>query len=736
MMALSHGLKILDLLRRMGPRWFTFRIAYTLQRKLGLQRRKFPPFRWNEKPLSTWLKPGIPVSLTEYVAYRKQSAIRFFFQGSEQTLYRPLLKKLIAEREAMLMIEVDKISQGIFTFFSDKAFKVGFPPDWHTNVLTGERLSPQRHWTDIDDLAAGSDIKFVWELSRFSFVFKLVRAYWLTGDNHYAQIFWQLVEDWLERNPPQLGPNWMCGQEATFRILAWIFGLYGFSASDQSTPERQATLIAALAVHAERIEGNLKYARSQRNNHALSEGVGLWTIGLLFPELNQAEHWRNLGWRVINEEMSYQVYEDGSYIQHSLNYARLALHHGIWALRLAGLNSYSIPNVLSNKIEKLVNFLYQLQDDNSGSVPNYGANDGTLVLPLNSCDYQDFRPVLASGYYLIKRALLYPEGPWYEDLLWIFGLEALQAPSRLQPKESLAAEMGGYYTLRGHRAWGFIRCATYKDRPHQADMLHFDFWYQGKNLACDAGTYLYNGSIPWRNGLAGTAVHNTVLVDEQNQMEPGPRFLWYHWTGSHLNYRTFSPKKTLEYFEGEHYGYHRLAHPVTHRRAIFRTLDIIWLVIDDLIGTNHEIHKYDLHWLFNVRDCVVDTVSRRISFNDGNPPLRVWFFVLYQNNCEFKAIRPVENKDIDGWCAPYYGSLRPATSVHVVCKNLVSQRYLTVFVPQTDTSVNYTTDNISIRAPSFLLRVYLSPVGTKAIVSQAEWFDFEQNEAETLANIE
>ena len=33
--------------------------------------------------------------------------------------------------------------------------------------------------------------------------------------------------------------------------------------------------------HADRIAGTISYARSQKNNHALSEGAALWTVGLL-----------------------------------------------------------------------------------------------------------------------------------------------------------------------------------------------------------------------------------------------------------------------------------------------------------------------------------------------------------------------------------------------------------------------------------------------------------------------
>ena len=127
---------------------------------------------------------------------------------------------------------------------------------------------------------------------RFGFVFQLVRAYWRIGDESLAEYFWQLVEDWRAHNPPQAGVNWKCGQEASLRVMAWCFGLWGFAEAAASSAERIARLAQMLAVSGQRISSNLRYALSQRNNHGISEAAGLWTLGTLFPELRQAAGWR------------------------------------------------------------------------------------------------------------------------------------------------------------------------------------------------------------------------------------------------------------------------------------------------------------------------------------------------------------------------------------------------------------------------------------------------------------
>ena len=49
-------------------------------------------------------------------------------------------------------------------------------------------------------------------------------------------------------------------------------------------------------------------------------------------------------------------------------------------------------------------------------MPVYGSNDGAFVLPLNNCDFTDYRPLLQLGWYITKGELLFEPGPWDEDI--------------------------------------------------------------------------------------------------------------------------------------------------------------------------------------------------------------------------------------------------------------------------------------------------------------------------------
>ena len=126
----------------------------------------------------------------------------------------------------------------------------------------------------------------------------------------------------------------MDGQEAALRLMAWTFGFYQFSTSPRLHLRRIAQFTVMVAAHAERIYKNLDYAISTRSNHTISEAFGLWLVGLLFPELKDAEKYLRLGGQLLEQEAAAQIFPDGTYSMYSLNYHRFILHIYFCMIRL------------------------------------------------------------------------------------------------------------------------------------------------------------------------------------------------------------------------------------------------------------------------------------------------------------------------------------------------------------------------------------------------------------------
>ena len=317
--------------RDLGPKWILKRLKFAVQARFGILERRLPVSHWDFGSRD-WLSARTPLDPDRL----KQSVIersRFFFG------FAPPPSLSDGENVCRL---ADRILAGEWPFFSRQWLRVGFPPDWHFNAFDGTRVNHRVHWSRID-LGDIHDVKFVWEPSRFSVAYLLARAYGIRRDERYAEAFWRLIEDWADKNPPNQGVNWVSGQEVALRVMAWCFGLHGFLSSPCSTPERIFRLVRMIEKHGERIAGFIEYALSQRNNHGISEATGLFTIGILFPQFRRAPEWLERGRELIIRQIQEQIYEDGSYIQHSFNYERLMLDDLVWAFRLAELNDIPFP---------------------------------------------------------------------------------------------------------------------------------------------------------------------------------------------------------------------------------------------------------------------------------------------------------------------------------------------------------------------------------------------------------
>src|SRR6266511_3529418 len=548
-----------------GSRWLLFRVGYALRKQTGLIRLQMPAYQWNDRPLETWLRKDIPSVPVAYTQWRRQNSPKFFFNplraersdnGDEARL--PATSSWNPKHAVN---EAERVLRGELKYFEHKFIKTGFPPEWHKDPISGKKLDFRKHWSEISD-DGDVDVKFIWEASRFSMVYTLVRAYASTRDEKFVEAFWKLIQSWAESNPPNTGPNWMDGQEAALRLTAWTFGFYAFLDSPSSTPERIAQFTVMVAAQAERIYKNIDYAISTRSNHTISEAFGLWLVGILFPELKDSEKYFALGRKFLEQEATAQILPDGSYSMYSLNYHRFILHNYLCAIRLAELNGSPFSESLMQRVAKSIDFLYQLIDPKTGQMPVYGSNDGALVLPLNNCDFTDYRPLLQLGSYATKRQFLFEPGAWDEPLYWLYSPETLQSKVDAPPQPTQNYADGGISILRSSQSKAIIRCTDFRARPSHADQLHVDLWLHGQNIACDAETYLYSGEGIWRNGLAHTAVHNTVTVDHFDQMKMLTRFTWTNW----------SHGKVLRHdeniWQGEHDGYKRLANPASHKRTV------------------------------------------------------------------------------------------------------------------------------------------------------------------------
>jgi len=454
------------------------------------------------------------ISLDEF---RKED--RFFFK-SRESLNVP------KDPTDALKAKAKRILCGEVQFFSHSWMDLG-NYDWITNPDTGYKYDIHQHWSQVEDIdPKAGDIKFVWEKSRFSWLSVIMRYDYHFDEDHSEFVFGQIM-DWINKNPLNCGPNYKCSQETSIRILNWIMLLNFYKNSEALTEKRFQKIVNSIYWQIKHIESNISFSRiCVRNNHAITETLTLYLTSLLMPWLPDAEKRKKNGKCWFEQEIDFQIADDGSFIQNSMNYHRVVIQLLTWAIAIADCNREKFSDFIYVKALKSVNFLYQFQEESNGWLPNYGANDGALFFHLNDNDYRDYRPQLDALYWLLTGKNLYLESQ--EDYQWYNKSGVSHHLLSLLNKQQGVVDFkdSGYFLFREFDTLTFIRCGGYNSNEGGNDSLNIDIWYKGENVLLDAGSYKYNTEDKLIRYFNGNASHNTVMLDDHDFMQKGIRFIW------------------------------------------------------------------------------------------------------------------------------------------------------------------------------------------------------------------
>jgi hypothetical protein len=573
---------------------------------------------------------------------------------------------------SQLKAEADEIVAGRARLFGGPPVPIDLTP-------AGELV----HWSQTH---FSGDIKFTWEPARFSWAFTLGHAYHLTGDERYPAAFWRYYEIFQQANPVNLGSNWESGQEVALRLIAFAFAAQIFAPSKHSTADRQSALAQSIADHAARIPPTLIYARAQNNNHLLSEAAGLITASLWLPDHPRAPHWSKLGWKWINRGLQSQIAEDGSYMQQSSNYHRVMLQLALWVDQLRNAEGRKqkfegeTPDLLSPNLQRATRWLLNLCDPESGQVPNLGPNDGAYIMPLTVLPFADYRPVLQAASQAFLGEAAFKPGPWDEMGLW---LNSGYRPSTIDHRSS-SIDHPPLSIVRSPHSWAYLRAAHFFNRPGHADQLHLDLWWRGLNVAQDAGAYRYNAEPPWDNTLVHTAVHNTVMIDDCQQMVPAGRFLYLDWAQAEVLDSEHAKDGSWERISAQQDGYRKLG--VIHQRTVTAFSDDHWLIEDCLLPSSHSSistpHTARLHWL--LPDWKFELLEADCGLQVASPQGSFTLVIRAQIEKSLQLIRAGEllhgRNDFSptwGWVSPTYGVKQPALSFSVTVEGVLPIVFVT-----------------------------------------------------------
>jgi len=601
--------KLVNFVKNMGWRYVTFRVRHELMRRSGLLKSRFPvaPAKKQYLTLAEW----------------KATPAKFFF-ASKRHLH------VTKDPNPALRERFEQLKQGKLMLFNSVLKDLGKNYDWVTNPDSGFHYDVKKHWTEIPDYSKeAGDIKFVWEKSRFSYLYDIIR-YDYHHDVDCSQMVFDDIISWINANPINCGPNYRCSQEMSLRVLNWTFALHYYCDSQNLTEEIFAQIQHVIYWHLHHIYNNIDFSRiAVRNNHAITETLTLYLGGLLYPSMPGAAKWKARGKKWFEEEIAYQVYEDGTFLQYSMNYHRIVAQLLTWAVTLADLNHEKFADVVYQRAKRSFVFLRTCMVEENGELPNYGANDGALFFKLNDAAYRDYRPQLqALAACIGTEAKLYSAT---EDAQW-YGIYENARKTWEPPTGIHSFDKGGYYVIREPQTLTFIKCGSYKDRPQQADNLHIDIWYKGENLLMDAGSYKYNTDDATIRYFSGTASHNTVMLDDKDQMLKGGRFIWFYWT--QCISATLKEQGDSYLFDGTISAFSHVHNGIRHRRSVLKHKGVPeWTVWDEVVNAPEGVAMRQLWHL---------PVGRKSLVNIGAVDIH-------------KTHKQVEPEKQEGWASSLYG---------------------------------------------------------------------------------
>ena len=328
---------------------------------------------------------------------------QFLVSAAPEFCWRSCWERLSGKFSARLMIEEARLlKDGYYRPFYATSQILHLEPPSQSSV----------HWIDVNE-ERFDDIKMVWEPARFFWSLTLAGVYRGKAQESAAELFWQKFDEFNHNNTVNAGPNWVSAQEVGMRAMMWIIAISAFHSSSFSTSQRLERLTTAIVHHVERILPTLNYARSQHNNHILSESLCLMLAGDFLANLHpRAREWSRQGESYFNHALLRQVEEDGTYAQHSANYHRLMLQLSLLYHARMRQQNRELPPAVMRKLAAASRWMLAQLDPLSGRLPNLGHNDGTLLLPFGCDEFRDYRPTAQAAAIAFLGEPCLPAGLW------------------------------------------------------------------------------------------------------------------------------------------------------------------------------------------------------------------------------------------------------------------------------------------------------------------------------------
>jgi hypothetical protein len=435
--------------------------------------------------------------------------------------------------------------------------------DWHRDPTTGIRAA-RRWFTSVPylDATAVGDHKGVWELNRLQWVLDLARAHALAPTEHSRAEIVQVLQSWVEENPPFVGINWASALEVAYRSITWTAILHVMQSTvlPLDTPHLRRC-VDTLMAHRVYLEGHLSTSFSP-NTHLTGEALALLVLGCAWPDQPGADAALHRGWQILETEAGRQVRVDGGYFEQSSWYLAYTVDIYAEAKEWGEVAGLALSPTALERLRRSVRLLRGMRRAD-GTLAPFGDDDGGSLwgdafekpIMMGQCEQR--------GAYAFDAVSAPESAGWSIDAFPVTGICRIQDESPVDGLSEVMLVDAGPHGAYGH--------------GHD-DALSFDLSFESGTVVADPGTGSY--AVTWvRDWFRSHAAHATLGHPELVRPQVGGPFKWRSRIDSRLHAQALYPDIA--------WCLASVGTPQTlrHVRSVIRLRGIAWLIVDALDRT-------------------------------------------------------------------------------------------------------------------------------------------------------
>jgi hypothetical protein len=445
------------------------------------------------------------------------------------------------------------------------------------------------------------------EWVKFYYGLDLADAFRATGERRYLEAWERLVGSFIAQVPPDHDSSDVTAR----RVLNWIYAW-------QRLPEVSDRLATALL---ESIGAQTHHVRSTltaERNHRTLELYALLIVALALPGLDDGL--LELAVAELHQNLLEDFRPDGVHRESSTHYHMIALRSFAGARENCRRYGVALPSGFDERFAAACEFARAIRRPD-GSIP-----------ALSDSDTGDYTALLD-----LAARLLYRDE-----------LGALPAGPASFPD-------GGYFIQRAAGRYLVFDCGPLGDGGHgHYDLLSVEAWDGARPLVLDPGRFTY--AEPLRRWFRGTAAHNSVCVDGEDQTPYARgRSSLPSAQGRFIGRATAAG---LDVLAGEARS---PVYEAVHQRRVALVAGEYWVIEDRLTGTRS--HTFDLR--FHLAGGQAHVAAGGVVLGTG--------VVLVIAGARAIGLE-------DGWISPRYGERLPAPVVSAIARG-TEATFVTVLAP-------------------------------------------------------